>query len=251
MGILEVEKVTKSFGANKVLDSVDMSIATRKITILIGPNGSGKSTLLNVITGLLKPDSGHVFFDGQDVTGWPPHRLFNIGMARTFQVPRPFRELTVAENLLAAYRKNPGETFTRAMFKGKWIKEEREATERASTIIHSLSLGDVWKNKGSDLSGGQMKLVEIGRALMSGAKLILMDEPVAGVNPTLAEYIFTQLRRLNRDMGITFLIIEHRLDLAIPYVDYLYAMARGTMVASGLPEKVLSEKMVIETYLGR
>jgi branched-chain amino acid transport system ATP-binding protein len=251
MGILEVKKVTKSFGENKVLDSVDMSIATGKITILIGPNGSGKSTLLNVITGLLKPDNGHVLFDSQDVTGWPPHRLFNIGMARTFQVPRPFRELTVAENLLAAYRKNPGETFTRAMFKGKWIKEELEATERASTIIHSLSLGDVWKNKGSDLSGGQMKLVEIGRALMSGAKLILMDEPVAGVNPTLAEYIFTQLRRLNRDMRITFLIIEHRLDLAIPYVDYLYAMARGTMVASGLPEKVLSEKMVIETYLGR
>jgi len=233
MGILEVEKVTKSFGENRVLDSVDMSIATGKMTILIGPNGSGKSTLLNVITGLLKPDSGHVFFDGQDVTGWPPHKLFNTGVARTFQVPRPFRELTVAENLLTASRRNPGETFTRAMLKGKWIKEEREATARASTIIHSLSLGDVWMNKGSDLSGGQMKLVEIGRALMSGAKLILMDEPVAGVNPTLAEYIFTQLRRLNRDMGITFLIIEHRLDLALPYVDYLYAMARGTMVASG------------------
>jgi branched-chain amino acid transport system ATP-binding protein len=251
MGILEVEKVTKSFGENRVLDSVDMSIATGKITILIGPNGSGKSTLINVITGLLKPDSGHVFFDGQDVTGWPPHKLFNIGVARTFQVPRPFRELTVAENLLTASRRNPGETFTRAMLKSKWIKEEREATERASTIIHSLSLGDVWMNKGSDLSGGQMKLVEIGRALMSGAKVVLMDEPVAGVNPTLAEYIFTQLRRLNRDMGITFLIIEHRLDLALPYVDYLYAMARGTMVASGTPEKVLSEKTVIETYLGR
>jgi len=250
-GILEVENVTKSFGEFAVLNGVDMQVEKGNITILIGPNGSGKSTLINVITGLEKPDGGRILFEGQDVTGWAPHRLFDAGIARTFQIPHLFQKLTVAENLLTAWRKNPGESFVRAPFKNQWIKEEEEATDRAAQVIHSLNLDKVWGSRASDLSGGQMKLVEVGRALMSGAKLLLMDEPVAGVNPSLANYILSKLRELNKEMGVTFLIIEHRLDIALQYVDCVYAMSGGRIIAEGVPEKVLNDPRVVEIYLGR
>jgi len=251
MGILEVEKVTKSFGEFVVLNGVDMRVEQGAITILIGPNGSGKTTLINIITGLEKADGGRILFEGQDVTGWAPHRLFDAGIARTFQIPHPFQKLTVAENLLTAWRKNPGESFIKAPFKNQWIKEEEEATNRAAQIVYSLDLDKVWSSRASDLSGGQMKLVEVGRALMSGAKLLLMDEPVAGINPILANYILSRLRKLNREMGATFLIIEHRLDIALQYVDYVYAMSRGRIIAEGTPDKVLNDPGVVDTYLGR
>ncbi len=227
-----------------------MDVAEERVSILIGPNGSGKTTLINVAGGLYKPDSGKVFFEGRDVTGFPPHMMYRLGMGRTFQVPALFGKLTVLENLLVAEKGNPGESFLRFLLKRFWEHDERGAVQKASTILELLGLSSAWNQPANSLSGGQMKLVEIGRALMSEAKLVLLDEPVSGVNPTLAHEIFSRILRLRDLFGLTFFIVEHRLDVALKYADEMHAMALGRLIASGPPVEVMNDKRVIEAYLG-
>ena len=222
----------------------------RKVSILIGPNGSGKTTLINVVSGLYKPDSGSVLFGGADVTGYPPYRLYRLGLGRTFQIPALFWNLTVLENLLVAERNNPGEAFLKSILAGSWRSSEVQSVERASRILDMLGLSNMWDQRCYGLSGGQMKLVEIGRVLMSGAKLLLLDEPVSGVNPTLAHDIFARILKLRDELGLTFFIIEHRLDIALKYVDEMFVMALGKLLASGPPDQVMSDRRVIEAYLG-
>lgn len=249
--ILSVQSVSKSFGSLKALDGVSVDVIDGKISILIGPNGSGKTTLINVISGLYKPDSGTVSFKGQDTTGLPPHELYHKGLARTFQVPALFWKLTVLENLLVAEKDHPGERFLNSVLpSGTWEKSEVNAVEKASRILDLLGLSAVWDRPSYVLSGGQMKLVEIGRALMSDATLLLLDEPVSGVNPTLAHEIFSRILRLRDEFGLTFFIVEHRLDIALKYVDHMFAMALGRLVASGPPDDVMNNKEVVESYLG-
>ena len=248
--ILSLQEVTKSFGSLRALDSVSFDVSDEKLGILIGPNGSGKTTLINVVSGLYKPDSGRVLFQGKNVTGFPPHRLYAMGMARTFQIPALFWKLTVLENLLVAEKENPGESFVGSLLSSIWKGRETEATEKASTILDILGLSRLWNEPAFNLSGGQMKLVEIGRALMSDAKVLLLDEPVSGVNPTLAHEIFARIVELRDKLGIAFLIVEHRLDIALRYVDEIFVMAFGKLLAKGLPEDVLRNKSVIEAYLG-
>jgi branched-chain amino acid transport system ATP-binding protein len=319
--ILSVRDVTKAFGNLIALDNVSLDVEERKVSILVGPNGSGKSTLINVISGLYKPESGKIIFQGEDVTGVPPYRLYGKGVARTFQIPALFWKLTVLENLLVAEKGNPGESFWKAFdvmglkswtnffrpwrdtssglmlikaiasvraelrsrkraknlldpkrpvrligfatsflgasikpwiefFTPAWQDRERRATEKASRILRLLGLSRLWNHPAYLLSGGQMKLVEIGRALMTDAKLLLLDEPVSGVNPTLAHEIFARILKLRDELGLTFFIVEHRLDIALKYVDHMYAMALGRVVASGRPDDVLNDKRVIEFYLG-
>src|SRR5437016_8449487 len=173
-----------------------------------------------------------------------------MGMARTFQIPALFWKLTVLENLLIAEKGNPGEGFLKSLLGRFWKDKELEATEKASRILDLLGLSRVWNQPAYLLSGGQMKLVEIGRALMSDAKLLLLDEPVSGVNPTLAHEIFSRILKLRDELGLTFFIVEHRLDIALKYVDQMFAMALGRIIASGPPDDVLSNKTVIEAYLG-
>ncbi len=247
---LRVDGVRKSFGRLQAIDGVSFSLEPEEITILIGPNGSGKTTLVNVISGYYKPDSGEVIYRGKKITGWAPHRIYRAGIARTFQIPSLFLKLNVLENVLAAEKENPGESFLRAPFKGLWNRQEEASTERAARILDLLGLSDAWKKQASALSGGQMKLLEMGRALMSGAKLLLLDEPISGVNPTLAHEIFNALVRSRREMGVTFLIIEHRLDIALGYVDHAIAMAYGKIIASGTSQAVINDPGVIEAYLG-
>jgi branched-chain amino acid transport system ATP-binding protein len=249
-GILEVRDVQKSFGSLRAVDGVTFSLAEKKITILIGPNGSGKTTLVNVISGFYKPDSGDVLYGPKKITGWPPHRIYHTGIARTFQVPALFWKLNVLENLLVAEKKNAGEDFLRAPFKGLWMKDEEASTEKAARILELLNLSQHWKKQANTLSGGQMKLLEMGRALMSGAQLLLLDEPISGVNPTLAHEIFATIVKLRDELGVTFLIVEHRLDIALGYVDLVLAMAYGKLVSSGTPQAVISDPQVIESYLG-
>jgi branched-chain amino acid transport system ATP-binding protein len=248
--ILSVQEVRKSFGNLHALDGISLQVAERKVSILIGPNGSGKSTLINVVSGLYSPDSGKIVFDGKDVTGFAPHKLYKMGIARTFQIPALFWNLTVLENLLIAEKNNPGESFLRSLLNSFWKDSERKAMEKASRILELLGLSGLWNQPSFKLSGGQMKLVEIGRALMSDAKLLLLDEPVSGVNPTLAHEIFSRILKLRDELGLTFFIVEHRLDIALKYVDEIFAMALGKLVASGLPDEVMNNKKVIEAYLG-
>ncbi|MGB9725600.1 MAG: ABC transporter ATP-binding protein [Fervidicoccaceae archaeon] len=248
--ILKVENVRKAFGGLIALDGVSMEVEKGKVTIIIGPNGSGKTTLLNVVTGFLKCDSGKIFYKGKEITNKPPHEINRLGLVRTFQIPQPFYNLTVLENLLVASRYNIGESVLNAMRRSKWIEYEKRDLDRATEVMEIVNLSKVADQQASKLSGGQLKLLEIGRALMNGADTIFMDEPVAGVNPSLAHEIFSLIRKLSKEKEMTFVIIEHRLEIALGYVDYAYAMAKGMVVAQGRPEEVVNNPVVIETYLG-
>src|SRR5882672_3922867 len=248
--ILSVRGIEKSFGKLKALDGVSLDVEERTITLLIGPNGSGKSTLINVVMGLHKPDSGTVTYESTDTTSWPPHRLYHLGLARTFQIPALFWDLNVLENLLVASKDHPGESFLKAPFRRTWLKSEEAQVAAAGKILDLLGLTDKWSQPAYQLSGGQMKLVELGRALMSGAKFLCLDEPISGVNPTLAHEIFAKILRLRDELGISFFIVEHRLDIAMSYVDYMHAMAFGKLLASGPPKEVVSDARVVESYLG-
>ncbi len=248
--VLTVEGVRKTFGGLVALDSVNISVKKGQMTMLIGPNGSGKTTLINCVTGFYKPDRGRVWFEGKEITRWSPHKVYDQGLVRTFQIPQPFQNLTVLENMLTAYRGNPGESFIKALYRKAWVSEEEKATEKALNLLELLNLDHMWNRPATHLSGGQMKLVEAGRAIMSGAKMILMDEPASGIYPKLAHEVFSYLTEMRNKLGVTFLIIEHRLELVLPYVDYVYAMSTGKIISEGNPKKVLSDPAVVDSYLG-
>ncbi len=252
--ILTTEGIVKQFGAFRALDGVDVKVERGKVTLIIGPNGSGKTTLVNVITGVYKPESGKVVYvkaDGKaiNITGWPPHKIFEIGIVRTFQIPQVFQKLTVLENLMAVARDQRGEAVVSALLKN-WVKEEEELAKKAFRILRSVKLDNKWDTPAYLLSAGEMKLLELARALMAGADLIILDEPIAGVPVDQAHEVFKIVREINQ-RGITFLVIEHRIDIAFKYVDYVYAMASGRVIAQGLPEHVANDPKVREVYIGR
>jgi len=248
--ILVVEDLHKYFGGIRAVDGVSLRIPERGIVGLIGPNGSGKSTLFNTIAGRYKPDRGRVIFDGVDITGWKPHRIYKLGLVRTFQNPRLWLSLTVFENVLTSGRDQRGESPLRAPLHRLWAGQEMEYARKALDWVRFVQLGRVAASLSSDISGGQMKLTELARALMSRAKMLLLDEPAAGVNPTLAHQIFQNIARLREEYGLTFFIIEHRLEILFDYVDYVYVMHRGRVIAEGKPEEVAENPVVIDVYLG-
>lgn len=247
--ILSIAGIKKNFSGISALNNVNMTIESGRLTLLIGPNGSGKTTLINVISGFYKPDAGRILLQDIDITGQPPNQISKQGLTRTFQIPAPFQKLSVLENLLIASNSNPGESFFKAPFPRIWRKKEDEAHERAEKVLNLLNL----KNPGQlagELSGGQLKLLEVGRALMTGSKVILLDEPASGLNPTLAHAVFGHLNEIKTQLGLTFLVIEHRLDIALQYVDYVYALSYGSVISHGGVEEVLKDSKVIEGYLG-
>jgi branched-chain amino acid transport system ATP-binding protein len=248
--ILVVNEVTKSFGGLLALDGASIGVAQGEVALLIGPNGSGKTTLVNLISGVYKPDAGRILFNGSDITNLPSHLIFRQGLVRTFQIPQPFLKLSVLENVLVARRERVGEGPLSSVLNKSWLKEEEENTETAFKILELIKLDRLWDAESYKLSGGQLKLLEAGRAIMSGARMLIMDEPAAGVNPNLAHEIFTHLIELNIKAGLTFLLIEHRLELALPYVHKVYAMFRGKVIAEGEPDEIIKDPRVAEAYLG-
>jgi branched-chain amino acid transport system ATP-binding protein len=251
--ILTTKDIVKQFGAFRALDGVNVEVERGKITLIIGPNGSGKTTLVNVITGVYKPEVGEVIYtraDGKaiNITGWPPHKIFGIGIVRTFQIPQVFQRLTVLENLLAVARDQRGESVFSAIVKN-WVKEEEELVKKAFKILRAVRLDGKWDNPAYLLSAGEMKLLELARALMAGADLVILDEPIAGVPVDQAHEVFKIVKDINQQ-GITFLVIEHRIDIAFRYVDYVYAMASGKVIAQGLPDQVANNPKVREVYIG-
>jgi branched-chain amino acid transport system ATP-binding protein len=246
--ILETKNLIKFFGDVLVLDGVNIGVKRNSTTLIIGPNGSGKTTLINVITGFYPATSGQIIFEGEDITKKRPYQIYELGIVRTFQIPQPLKKLTVLENLLIA-QKHIGENAISALIYSKWEKFEEELVDKALKILEFLEIDHLWSENSYKLSGGQLKLLEVGRALMTEPKLIIMDEPIAGVSPALAHEILNRITELKR-RGITFLIVEHRLDIALKYVDYVYAMANGKVIAEGSGEEVVNNPQVVEVYIG-
>lgn len=251
MPLLTVRGVERSFYGVRALSGVDLEVSAGRITGLIGPNGAGKTTLFNCITGVIPPDKGRILFDGHDITGLRPDQITQSGLVRTFQIARGLPRLSVLENLLLYGTRQPGEKASTALFKpGAARRREEELVARAVGIARRLNLMHVIRNPASDLSGGQKKLLEIGRALMAEPKLILLDEPVAGVNPTLAKEIGTHLKSLIGD-GITILLIEHHMDMVARLCDHVVVLAEGRHLAEGTFEEIASNEDVQSAYMGR
>jgi len=251
--MLKVRNLVKRFGELYAVNDVSIDVPKHSIILLIGPNGSGKTTLLNCISGFLRPDKGKIIYCNVNITKKTPHEIAKMGLVRTFQIPLPFQKLTVLENLMVAYlsREDHGdENILLPFFKRKCLKRDKEALIKAFRVLKLLNLDSHYDVPANNLSGGQLKLLEIGRALMMDAKLILLDEPVGSINPVLAHQIFAHIKRLREELGITFLIVEHRLDIAMQYADYVYAMALGKIVSKGSPEEVVNDRKVVEAYLG-
>lgn len=248
--MLRTVGVCMAFGGVTALDAIDLEIATGRITGIIGPNGAGKSTLLNVIGGLLRPDRGHIMLDGEDITSQPPHERARRGLVRTFQIARDLGELTVLENLMLARCDQTGETIWAPFLKFSTVRrEEREAAERAKTILQRVGLWRLADQSARALSGGQKKLLELCRALMLNPKLILLDEPAAGVSPPMRAEIAGVIRAL-RDEGVTFAIVEHDMDMIANLCDHVYVIAEGANLVSGTFQEVVADERVVRAYLG-
>jgi branched-chain amino acid transport system ATP-binding protein len=248
--MLTLENVSKSFGNLCAVNRVSLTIPRGQIVGLIGPNGSGKSTLLNLIAGTLPVDTGSIHFEDHDLTRASADAVFRAGIARSYQDPTLFQRMTVLDNTLIPAKAQRGERARLAPFHRLWRGEERSLAQTAGGILDRLLLRRLYDARASDLSGGQMKLLEMGRSLMGDPKLMLLDEPTAGVAPNLAYSIFEQIEDLRRSHGLTFLIVEHRLEILFDFVDHLYVMHMGEVVAQGTPAEIAADAHVREIYFG-
>jgi ABC-type branched-subunit amino acid transport system ATPase component len=251
MSLLEVDNLTKYFYATHALRGASLRAEQGRITGLIGPNGAGKTTLFNVVSGVLGADGGRVSFNGHDLTNAKPHTINRAGLVRTFQIARGFPRLTVLENLMLYAPGNPGESLLGAICRGAGVRSiENGVRAEAKRVADRLNLTPVLDNDASDLSGGQKKLLEIGRAIMAKPKMIMLDEPAAGVNPSLTKIIAGHIRVL-ADEGMSFLIIEHDMMLVRELCDPVIVMAEGRDFVSGSFAEVVSDSRVQEAYLGK
>ena len=250
--MIKIESVYKNFGGVRAVENVIFEIKTGSITGLIGPNGAGKTTLFNIIAGNIKPTDGKVFLDGKDITGIPSHLLFNMGLLRTFQIAHEFSSLTVLENLMMVPSLQIGEKLINAWIRPKAVKlQEKEIRNKAVEVIDFLKLSHLTQELAGNLSGGQKKLLELGRTMMVDAKIVLLDEVGAGVNKTLLNDVISAILRLNKERGYTFCMIEHDMDFISRLCDPVIVMAEGSVLAQGTADEIKSNEEVIEAYLGK
>lgn len=249
--IIEVQHVHKAFGGLRVINDCSIQVEKGSITGLIGPNGAGKSTLFNIIAGALPLDSGRVLLDGDDITNRPANALFHRGLLRTFQIAHEFSHLTALENLMMVPPDQAGESLFAAWFTpGLVHREETEVRRRALEVIDFIGLHHVRNELAGNLSGGQKKLLELGRTMMTDARVVLLDEIAAGVNRTLLGDLVTNIERLNRELGYTFLVIEHDMDMIARLCDPVIVLAQGSVMVEGTIEEIQNNPEVIEAYFG-
>ena len=250
--ILQVNNLSKFFGGLAAVSNCSLKIKKGSITGIIGPNGSGKTTLFNLIAGNLESSQGTVLFNNEDITNIPSYELFSKGVLRTFQIAHEFTNLTVLENLMMVPGGQSGENLVNVMLKPALIKkEEEQVRKKAYEVIEFLNLKHLANELAGNLSGGQKKLLELGRTMMVDAKLVLLDEVGAGVNRTLLKEIGTSIQRLNKEKGYTFCMIEHDMDFIKRMCDPVIVMAEGSVLFEGTPDEVMKNEKVIESYLGR
>ena len=249
--MIEVENLHRHFGGFRAVDGASLKIKAGSITGLIGPNGAGKTTLFNVIAGRLPPTSGRVTMAGEDITGLPPHELFAKGVLRTFQIAHEFGSMTVRENLMMVPAAQSGESLWNACFRRSAVAaEEKRLREKADEVLEFLTISHLADQRASNISGGQKKLLELGRTMMVDAKIVFLDEVGAGVNRTLLNTIGDAIQRLNKERGYTFCVIEHDMDFIARICNPVICMAEGKVLAQGTVEEVKNDERVIEAYLG-
>ena len=249
--MIAVNDLSKRFGGIVAIDHCSLTVESGTITGLIGPNGAGKTTLFNIIAGFFAPSEGQVLLDGADVTGWPAHRLFHRGLVRTFQIPREFGRMTVLENLMLVPGWQTGEKLLSALMRwGRVRREEAEIRRRAHEVLEFLQLERLSHELAANLSGGQKKLLELGRTMMTDAKVVLLDEPGAGVNPTLLVTLTDFIRRLNVERGYTICVIEHDMDVIAKLCDPVIVMAEGRVLTQGTMAEIRANEEVREAYFG-
>jgi branched-chain amino acid transport system ATP-binding protein len=249
---LRVDGLVKRFGGVTAVDGASFEVEQGSLTGLIGPNGAGKSTTFNCITGVHEPTAGNIYFKNQDITGLKPYQIARKGLVRTFQIARELEEMTVLENLMLAPKGQLGESAIRAVtpgLRGEVVKQEEEIRERAWETLDFFEIDHLATEHAGNLSGGQRKLLEMARALMTDPELVLLDEPLAGVNPTLEEKLLDRIHQL-REEGYTFLLVEHDMDIIMNNCEHVIVMHQGSVLAEGTGDEIRNNEQVIEAYLG-
>lgn len=249
--LLDVQDIAKNFDGLRAIDRCSFSVRRGTITGLIGPNGAGKTTAFNVITGFIPPDSGRILFRGADITGFRPDQIFERKLCRTFQIPREHGSMSVLENLMLVPANQLGERVWNAWFRrGEVRRQEEQNRDKALEVLEYLELTHVQNEYAGNLSGGQKKLLELGRTLMVDPELVLLDEPAAGVNRTLLKSLVANIQYLARERGITFLLIEHDMNMVMSLCDPVIVMSEGRKLIEGTPDEVRGNQSVLEAYLG-
>ena len=249
--VIDVRNVTKRFGGLTAVSNCSLKVARGSVTGLIGPNGAGKSTLFNMVAGNIVPDSGEIVFDGADVTGLKPHQLFSRGLLRTFQIAHEFSNMTAIENLMVVANDQPGESLGNVLVRPRLVAvRDQQVRQKASDVIDFLKLRHVRDELAGNLSGGQKKLLELGRTMMVDAKVVLLDEVAAGVNRTLLQDLAANIERMNKELGYTFFVIEHDMDLIGRLCDPVIVMAQGEVIAEGPMSEIRANPAIVEAYFG-